>query len=925
MTRPSCWCVPRLSASLLPCLLLAAAAAAADPLRDADAYRQAGDARAAMLVLKDYLGRAGADQRARTQLALLYLDLAQGAAAEQELQRAITEGALDPADAAVDLAEARLLQGKFAEIIQDPATESAPEPARQAQLHAIRGEAYLGLGKPESAGLEFGKALGLLPDQARAVLGQAKLAVARGDHTGAREAADQAVRIHPDDARVWQFLGELEFSEGRFAQADAAFTRAIAQGYSDWMPLYERALVRVESGQLDPAAADLEAAAKLVPAFPGLSYARGLLALKRTQPEQAFAELSLYLKYRPQDPQAAYLAGVALAQLDRRQEAEEYLERAQKATPGAVPVALALAKLRLTRGDLKGAETLLRPFADQKDPNPEVLTLLGRAMQGQGRADEAKALAAQVAVAQPEDAGARLRLVESQLAAGDRAGAERELRALLQADPKNELAQQRLLLVALEKKDAKAALAEAQALVALTPNSARAYNGLAAARQLGGDEAGARRDLQRALELEPGFADAAFNLAAIEIKSRNPGAARKLYEEVLAATPEETTALLLLTQLDVAEGQRGAAFERLSAALARSPANLDVRLNLARGYLTAGQVPEAQRTLQAVPPAQATDPRLLLLSAQTALVAGQPFNAVPILDSLVKAQPESAQLHFLLASAFAATRNVSGMQEHLLAGFRLDPKSALAQETLMSVYAALPDSGSKRALLAGLKDASREATGILLLEARLLIEEGNYPDGLKRLAELHRSRPKDRAIFIDLLTAQVKAGELFPATQTAQTWVTANPDDHGALALLGDIYIRRGRMDKGLETYRALVLAAPQEPSYNHNLAALLLDKQPAEALTYAKAAAAAAPDAPRVAATLGTALLANGDAPGGVKALARAHAALPTEPSIAYEYAAALAATGDAAQARSVLLPVMEKTFPDKDKAQALLRQLMP
>ncbi len=107
-------------------------------------------------------------------------------------------------------------------------------------------------------------------------------------------------------------------------------------------------------------------------------------------------------------------------------------------------------------------------------------------------------------------------------------------------------------------------------------------------------------------------------------------------------------------------------------------------------------------------------------------------------------------------------------------------------------------------------------------------------------------------------------------------------------------------------------------------MASLLLETDTAGALSHARAARQAAPKDPAIADTLGQALLAGGDAKGAAEVLAQAHAAMPGEPSVALHYASALAAAGNPAQARSVLLPVLDKSFPEKPQAQELLKTLM-
>ncbi|WP_295438922.1 XrtA/PEP-CTERM system TPR-repeat protein PrsT [uncultured Thiodictyon sp.] len=913
---------PALVSGVLALLIVGLPVAQADSLADARNQWQSGDGRAAVRTLKHYLRQGGNDPAARALLGQVYLDLASGAAAEQELKRAIKEGRLNPTEYQTDLAQAQLLQGKYAEILEDPAVGSPTDPRKQAELHAIRGEAYLALGQPDQANEAFDKALGLIPNYPRALLGLARLAARQDDMPRARALVDQAITANPGDSTGWEGRGDLALSKRMPQPAEEAFGQAIETARATWMPLYKRALARLELEKLAEAQADIDLASQQVPQFPGLNYARGLLLLKQNQPEPALAQLNLYLPYRPEDPQALYLAGVALFQLARYQEADEYLTRACRAAPGSSTAATLLARARLARGDLKGAETALRPFADQQATNPDVLKILGEVATQDGRPGEAGALLRQALAARPDDAQTPVKLAAVLMAGGEREAAERELRALLEKNPADETAQVLLVRLLLAKPDGAAAQAQALAYLAAVPDSPRAQVALGLAQLALGDEPAARKAFARALEIKPGFADAAFNLATMERRAGRPEAARALYGQVLAVDPRDADATLLLTQLDVDAGHQAAALARVREAVTKDPANLTLRLNLAQGYQSAGQTQEALRTLQDTAPSLADDPRLLLARGQLELAAGQPFNAAATLEALVNRQPGSAQTRLLLANAYAAAKQAGAIQEHLLAGLKVDPSSPLVGPTLRNVYPALPDPAAKAALIERLLALGVPLPGLPLLQARLSLDEEKYKEAQERLGALLQSDPADREVLLLLLSAQVKASALESATATADTWLAAHPDDAEVQRLLAQIYEQRGQPQQAIETYRSLLRAQPDDPVTNNNLAMLLLEQDPAQALDYARAAARAAPADPAVGDTLGQALLAKGETQAAVQALAQASLAAPKDPTIAYHHARALLAAGEPERARAVLQPILGQPFPEEEAARTLLMQ---
>ena len=931
------WSSPALLVIALAALSGGAPDARADPTADARRQWQSGDLRTALLTLKQSL-KQGNDPAARALLGQVYLDLSSGAAAEEEFQRAIALGGLDPSDYQADLAQARLIQGKYAELLAVPAVGSPTDPRKRAELLAIRGEAWLALGKPEQAGQEFDLALRLLPDHPRTLLGLARQTASQGNLTRAGSLVDQALKANPGDSAAWAALGELAFNANEPQRAEEAFGKAIETARATWRPLFKRAMARLELGKLAEAKADIDLANQQLPQFPGLNYARGLLLLKQAEPEPALAQFNLYLPYRPDDPRALYLAGVALFQLERYQEADEYLTRACRAAPDSSTAATLLARARLARGDLKGAETALRPFADQQSVNPDVLKVLGDVVTQDGRPGEAEALLRQALAAHPDDTQTPVKLAAALLAGGDRDAAERELGALLEKNPADETAQVLLVRLLLAKPDAAAARTQALAYLAAVPDSPRAQVALGLANLALGDEPAARQAFAHALEIKPGFADAAFNLATLERRAGRVEAARALYEQVLAVDPRHADATLLLTQLDVDAGHSAAALARVREAVTRDPANLNLRLNLAQGYQSAGQAQEALRTLQDAPPAAADDPRLLLARGRLELAGGQPSVAATTLEALVNRQPGAAEPRLLLANAYAAARQAAPMQEHLFAGLHADPRSALVAPTLRHVYLALDDLAAKSGLVGRLVDlgvalegglgidggvdGGAPLPGLALLQARLSLDEKAYGEAQERLGALLQSQPQDREVLLLLLSAQVKAQALEPATATAQTWIAAHPEDLDVRRLLARIHDKRGQQDEAIAVYEALVRAHPDDLVSNNNLAMLLLERDPARALVYAEAAQRAAPDDPAVGDTLGQALLATGDARAAARALAKAALFAPKNPTIAFHHARALIAAGERERARAVLLPVLGQPFPEEEAARSLLAQ---
>jgi putative PEP-CTERM system TPR-repeat lipoprotein len=755
-------------------------------------------------------------------------------------------------------------------------------------------------------------------------LGAAKSAYREGLSDRAGELIGQAVAANPADPQTRLLAGDLDFMQGRYAEAEAQYSQALGRARNAWLVYYKRGLARLELGRVIEASADFQETEARMPQFAGLHYARGLVAFRTGQFEPAHQELDLYLRLVPQDRDGTYYAAASLYRLGRKAQAEELARRVLAAHPGLVPGVNLLASIRLDAGDPGSAQDLLAPVVRDGEEGAETLRLYARALQALGRAAEAQRMLDRVKSAAPQDLRARAALALSYLQSSQPEAARREASAIVAESPADLQGNTLLVKGYLDQGQVAAAVKAADAFVSAAPSLAQARYVLGIAQNGAGDQAAAREAFERALQLEPGHPDSAFALAALERGRGRRENARALYEQVLEAHPGHTEATAQLAQLDVIAGDKGAAIARLESALAADQANLDLRLNLARGYRSQGQADRAARVLREAPPGVQDDPRALLLGAELDLASGQPYSAVNALETLVAKSPTSAPARLMLAMAFAATGNEAGMQDQLAVGLQLDSASPMAQATLDLIYRGLPSAAAKRALLTRLKEMGGTIPGVALLDARLTFDEGRYQQGLEQLASLQRTSPNDRAVLIELLGGQVRGGDLFAATQTATDWLKEHPKDAQVSGMLAQIYQKRGRTERAIQAYRDLLALEPSHPTAHNNLALLLLEKDPAAALIQAKAARQAAPQDPAIADTLGQALLATGDSKGAMALLAEAFAALSGEPAVALHYAAALAAGGEGARAKAVLAPVMEKTFPEKDRAKALYDTLV-
>jgi putative PEP-CTERM system TPR-repeat lipoprotein len=896
---------------------------AAQDLALAERYWREGALVEASLTLKAILQKQADDADARLLLARLYLDLRDGQAAEQALNRA-DAAAVSSAELASLTIRALLQQGAFARAL-DAASGGArtDDSQARAEVLALRAEAHRGLGDMEQAQITVDQALQAAPGSIPALIERARQEAALNTPDRARETLSAALALAPNDPEALMAAAELAMAQRRFADADRWLTNALSTVRQRWWANYLRALTRIELGELDAAQADIVAGRSQHPRFLGFDYAAAQLAARRGHYAAALAGIERFLKANPRDPGATLLAAQTALLADQPERALTYVTTHLAVAPGSRNANLLLAQAYAALGRFDAAEDILEPMLSAESPPADALRALGSVRLLQGNAQGAVEALRSAAQARPDDADLRVELAKALMRAGDANAAARELDAALLLRPDHVSALLERVRLAVADDDPEVGLRAAVAFLAQHPENPYALTAAAAARARAGDPVGARAALEQALAIDPGFADAGLSLARLELSEGNAAAARSIYEALLAEAPEDESAILALTQLEVANGDNEVAMRRLEAALSRNPGSLDLRLNLARGYQSAGRGEEAAALLRALPPSVAADVALLRERAAAELTAGDLDAAALTYESLLRASPDDPLPRYQLATVLAAAGRPATAGDVLARGFELDPEHGAAVHAVAAVFDATRDIAARSQLLERLELNGGNSALVRLFRARSLREQGDLDAAAEQLRDIEVAASSD-ARFVDLLVREQRAaGESIAAIRTAKAWLARHPDDVDTQRRLAQLLAESGSAAAAIVAYKAVLDRAPEDMLALNNLALLLLERAPREALTYAVRARQAAPDVPAVADTLGTAQLAAGETAAAVQTLRGAHEALPASGEVALHYAQALAAAGEYETARQILLPLAAKSFAGADAAQELLRSL--
>jgi len=921
---------------LLFAVLFSALSLAADPqairyYEDAVARFNAGDAKGALVQLKNSLQRDPAQLPAKILLGRTHLALGDPLAAEEELTQALRLGA-DPLLLALPLAEARNQLGKFQLNIDALRPTDAP-PDVASDLWVQLGTARLGSGDAVGAEIAFNEALKLRPEHGGAILGLASTYITRGEFERAEPLCAQALAVAPDNADAWFMMGalmqardQLEGAEahhrralqldpghpraalaqaivvlkrGRGAEAAELFQAILEKRPWSLEAAYLRSQALTLSDQPTQAAEALQYAADLVSKVTPLDLAgnptllrlSALTMFESGQYETAFGFLDGYLKYRPDDLLMRKRLAQLLMQLDKPLDALRELRSLANIYPKDAETQIMLGDLHVLLKDFATAEQHYAVALDLTTADTMLISKLGYAQRGQGRTDRAiETMQRLVELAPAPSGGASVFLAILLIDRGELEAARRVADTIAEQQPDNLLASNLQGVIAVAQGQRERGRGLLVATLQKDPNFAPARINLVKLDILEGryDTAGAALD--RLLAAKADDVNALRTYAELYLAQLNPREAIKSLERIRAANPGSVRDVLELARLYDKTGRRDDALATLLALDKTVPGETVVKLRLAEMRMSQGDTDEARSVLLDAAQLAGSNlaPRLAVSDMQ--IKAGAYDDAAQGLQRLITAYPEEPGPPLLMARLRAEQRRL-----------------IQADDIASSVLQSHPDSLAALALLGDIRLARGQSDEAVSLYRRAA--------AIRDAAQL----------AISLHHALVAGGKDAQALQELADWDRKNPGDQAVMGVLADHYLRIGQRQQAITLYRRLIeLNAENVEAYN-NLAVALMELDIEGALKAGLRAYELAPTNPAVLDTVGWILVQVGDLDTGLARLREAVVRNGRSPEIRYHLAVALEEYGNQAAAIRELRQALssDARFAERDEAELRLKRL--
>lgn len=903
--------------------LLALATDSADYLRDAQAYIDKGEVSAAVIQLKNALLADPSNREARLLLGQTYLKQNDGLSAEKELRRAQELGAARE-DVLAPLGRALLMTGQNGKVLQEINPESGDSDALRLDILVLQGQAYLATGKLAMAGEQFSRALELNPASAEALLGKARLAHHNQDTAAAAKLIEQALAGEPDNSDAWTLKGELLRQAGQQQEALAAFQKAIATEPDNVAARVGRATMLLTLGKTDQATAEIDGLLKTYPGLYLAHYLKALLLFQQQQLGAAQESVQLALKQAPSHLPSHLLAGTIAYQQGDLNQAEQQLRIYLSGAPGNKQATKLLAATLLKLKQPDKAIEVLEPGVSSASKDAQYLSLLGSAYLSEGNTAKGMHYLEQAAAIAPDVAGIRAQLAIGQLAQGDVEQGISELKSAVDLGQGLVQADVLLVIVYLKHKDFDQALSAADALAKKMPESPIPLNLKGAALLGKNDREGARAAFEAALTSQPTFIPAQLNLAQLALMDGDAAAAETRYRNVLSVDEGNLSALLALASLAERNGQGEQTAQWLKQAHDQHPEAIQPALLLVQRYLQQNETTRALDLAGELAVAHPREPLVLRTLAQVRLKAGKEKAALDTLRTLVEVQPQSPEDHYLLAMVQVQQKETAAARINLEKAIQLQADYPAAQSLLGRLAIADKDYAGALAIAADLAKAHPEAAYGDELKGDVDTARQEYPQAADAF-RLAYGKAGSASLAKKLYSTRLRLGETESALEALRQWLVAHPEDVTIRSLLAQALQNAGEPAKAIEEYRKLLDYDADNVTALNNLAWLYQEKNNPEGVHYAERAYQLVPNRPEVIDTLGWLLVQTGDTNRGLVLLQEAAMKAPHLPEIRYHMAAALAKAGRREEARKELDRLLKssKTFPERDKAETLRKQL--
>ena len=338
-----------------------------------------------------------------------------------------------------------------------------------------------------------------------------------------------------------------------------------------------------------------------------------------------------------------------------------------------------------------------------------------------------------------------------------------------------------LALAALQQKDPDGVRAALRKGIAAYPDSVKLYTLKADVGARAGRFGEAEKALRKIIALEPTHLEHRLKLADLLWQTDRKPKARRMVAEMIARDPQSEEGYLQAARFYLSHGMNSEAAQLLKESMAALPKSFKLRFTLSEVYLQEARADAACRVLEnCLTMDDAGNPNIVQaknLLARADLAKGEVAAAEALIDEVIEVSPKNVEAHF-----------VKGLL------YLMRQQGADAVSEFRTVVTEKPEFAEGHLRLA---------------EAHLLSQEDSL--ALDSLLSASKALPGSKPLHQGLAHLYIRQKDYPAAEKQLNLILEADSQDYGVAAILGDLFVAAGQLERAEAQYRKICEQAPNK------------------------------------------------------------------------------------------------------------------
>jgi tetratricopeptide (TPR) repeat protein len=400
---------------------------------------------------------------------------------------------------------------------------------------------------------------------------------------------------------------------------------------------------------------------------------------------------------------------------------------------------------------------------------------------------------------------------------------------ILKSDPKDPEARGLRATFMLDKGDVNTAMGELQSVVTAKPGNFVARFNLGRAHFARREYEQARQEFDAAIQLRPDYIPARLAQIQVSLLRGDTDAALHQADETVRIAPNNIEARVMKAAALQRLQRYDEARVLLTAIIEKQPKQVDTLLELGVLDLNQKKLKDAQETFRLAYEADPNNLRGLLGESRAYLLDSQPDKSVQLVEAEAQKKPANLDLQREVGNAEMS----AGQYDKAVATYQSLLAKVTETRQQSDLWTRIGESylrkGDIQQSINSLEKARQGQPNNTVLTTNLgmLYDAENKPDLARKYYELSiRVDPNNPTALNNLayLISQTN-GDLDQALTYATRAKQRLPEHTEVNDTLGWIYLKKNLTDQAIDTFRTLVVKAPQNPTYHYHYAMALLQK----------------------------------------------------------------------------------------------------